>query len=131
MSDSNITGIINAIVGELRQIAKSESVIGTPVSIGDRTVVPITKLSVGFGAGGGEGSKPNAGSGFGGGGGGGAMIEPVAFLVMDKDKVHLLSIRKPGALDAILEAAPDLIDKLKDWSKKKEGGPTSGIAPAQ
>jgi uncharacterized spore protein YtfJ len=120
MASGGLVDVLQTIVGELRQIARSESIVGAPVTIGDRTIVPITKLSVGFGAGGAEGSRPDKGSGFGGGGGGGAMIEPVAFLVMDKDRVQLLTTRKHGVVEAVLDAAPDLITSIKNWSEKKK-----------
>ncbi|HWO56626.1 MAG TPA: spore germination protein GerW family protein [bacterium] len=123
MATGDLIGVIQSIVGELRQIARSESVVGAPVTVGDRTVVPITRLSVGFGAGGGEGSRPDKGTGFAGGGGGGAMIEPVAFLVLDKDRVQLLTTRKHGVVEAVLDAAPDLISSIKSWSEKKSTEP--------
>ncbi len=126
MASGNLVEVLQAIVGELKHIARSESVVGQPVTVGERTIVPITKLSVGFGAGGAEGSRPEKGSGVGGGGGGGAMIEPIAFLVIDKDRVQLLTTRKHGAVEAVLDAAPDLIASIKNWSEKKrptgEGG---------
>jgi uncharacterized spore protein YtfJ len=125
-AENNVVEVIQTIVGELRQIARSETIIGTPVTIGERTVVPITKLSVGFGAGGGAGSRQEKGSGYGGGGGGGAMIEPVAFLVLDKDRIQLLSTRKHGAVEAILEAAPDLLASIKSWSGGKKTATESG-----
>lgn len=128
MPSNNVSEVIQVIVGELRQIARSESIVGAPVTIGDRTIVPITKLSIGFGAGGGEGSRTDKGTGFGGGGGGGAMIEPVAFLVLDKDRIQLLTTRKHGAMEAILEATPDLLASIKNWSsdKKPAAGTSAG-----
>lgn len=120
MASGNLVEVLQAIVGELRQIARSESIVGAPVTIGDRTVVPITKLSVGFGAGGAEGARPDKGSGFGGGGGGGAMIEPVAFLVMDKDRVQLLTTKKQGVVEAVLEVAPNIISSIKSWSEQRQ-----------
>lgn len=119
MATGNLVDVLQTIVSELRQMARSESIVGTPVTIGERTVVPITKLSFGFGAGGAEGTRADKGSGFGGGGGGGAMIEPVAFLIMDKDRVQLLTTHKHGVVEAVLEAAPDLISSIRNWSEKK------------
>lgn len=123
MSSGNLVDVIQSIVGELRQIARSESIVGAPVTVGERTVVPITKLSVGFGAGGGEGSRPDKGTGFAGGGGGGVMVEPVAFLVLDKERVQLLTTRKHGVVEAVLDAAPELISSIKSWSEKKSAEP--------
>ncbi|MBI3872827.1 MAG: sporulation protein [candidate division Zixibacteria bacterium] len=121
MPENNVVLVLQAIVGELRAIARSETIVGAPVTVGERTVVPISKITVGFGAGGGEGSRSDKSAGFGGGGGGGAVIDPTAFLVMDKDRVHLLTIRRQGAVDAILEAAPDILETIKNWSAKKPG----------
>ena len=119
MATGNLVEVLQTVVGELRQMARSESIIGAPVTVGERTVLPITKLSFGFGAGGAEGTRTDKGTGFGGGGGGGAMIEPVAFLILDKDRVQLLTTRKHGVVEAVLEAAPDLISSIKSWSEKK------------
>jgi len=57
-------------------------------------VIPISKVSFGFGSAGGEGKRGEEG-GFGGGGGG-AKIEPVAFLVVSEDEVKLLPATGKG-----------------------------------
>ncbi len=80
---NNVVDILKGVVGELREISKSETIIGQPITVGNRTVIPVVKISVGFGAGGGQGEDEKKGSGFGGGGGGGARIEPAAFIIMD------------------------------------------------
>lgn len=129
MATGSLVDVLQTVVCELRQMARSESIIGAPVTIGDRTVLPITKLSFGFGAGGAEGTSTEKGSGFGGGGGGGAMIEPVAFLIIDKDRVQLLTTKKHGVVEAVLEAAPDLISSIKSWTDKKNQT-SSGSGPA-
>ena len=91
---NNVVEILKGVVGELKEMAQSESIIGDPITIGERTVIPIVKISVGFGAGGGQGEAEKAGTGFGGGGGGGAKIEPAAFIIMDKDGIQLLPAKK-------------------------------------
>ncbi len=116
-NENRVSEILKDIVGELKDIASSQTVIGEPITVGDKTVVPVVKISVGFGAGGGQGEYPEKGGGFGGGGGGAAKIEPSAFIIMDKDKISLLSA-KPGKLDALVEAVPGLIGKIKDIKSK-------------
>jgi uncharacterized spore protein YtfJ len=118
MAEGSVVAILQAIVSELRAMARSETIVGAPVSVGNRTVVPITKISVGFGAGGGEGTHEKA-TGFGGGGGGGVHIEPAAFLVIDGERIGVFPIQKKGAVDAILEAAPELIEAIKGWTGKR------------
>ncbi len=120
MADNKVSEILKDIVGELKEIARSQSVVGDPITVGGKTVVPVVKISVGFGAGGGQGEQSGKGSGFGGGGGGAARIEPSAFIIMDDKKISLLSA-KPGKLDALVEAIPDLFGKIKEFKGKISG----------
>lgn len=113
---NNVVDILKGVVGELREIAKSETVIGQPVSVGDKTVIPVVKVSVGFGAGGGQGEHQTSGAGFGGGGGGGARIEPVAFILLDDSGASLLPVSK-GKWEGLIDAIPGFAQKV---SKMKE-----------
>ena len=116
MADNNVVDILKGVVGELREISKSETIIGEPISVGNRTVIPVVTISVGFGAGGGQGEDKKAMAGFGGGGGGGAKIEPTAFIILDEDGVSLLPMAK-GKWDQVIDAIPGIakkITKLKD-----------------
>jgi len=114
---NNVTEILKAVVGELRDISRSETIIGEPVTIGSRTVIPIVKISVGFGAGGGQGEGNKIGEGFGGGGGGGARIEPAAFIIMDEDGVSLLPATK-GSWESLIDAIPGIAKKISKVTKK-------------
>jgi len=112
-----VTDILKGVVGELREVAKSETVIGDPITVGDRTVIPVMKISFGFAAGGGQGTDEKRGSGFGGGGGGGARVEPAAFIIIDRDEIRVLSAVK-GKWDALLEAIPEVAKKIQQAAKK-------------
>jgi uncharacterized spore protein YtfJ len=118
MAENNkVSEILKDIVGELKEIARTQTVVGEPITVRERTVIPVVKISVGFGAGGGQGEAPDKGGGFGGGGGGAAKIEPSAFIIMDDEKISLLSA-KPGKLDALVDAVPGLFGKIKDIRDK-------------
>lgn len=114
---NNVVDILKGVVGELREIAKSETIIGESVTIGDTTVIPVVKISVGFGAGGGQGEDDKARSGFGGGGGGGAKIEPAAFIIISPDGVQILPAGK-GKWDTIIDAIPGITKKLGKMADK-------------
>jgi uncharacterized spore protein YtfJ len=119
---NEVMEVITGIVGELRTIASAESVVGDPITIGGKTVVPVVKVTVGFGAGGGAGEKGRASGGFGAGGGGGCIVEPVAFIIMDETGISLLPA-KPGKIDALVEAIPNAISKLVNLrGKMKKSG---------
>ena len=51
---SSVETLIERVLGELHRIVQTETVIGTPVQAGDLTIIPVSKISFGFGAGGGR-----------------------------------------------------------------------------
>lgn len=114
---NNVVDVLKGVVGELKEMAKSETIVGEPITIGDKTVIPIIKISFGFGAGGGQGESGKTGTGFGGGGGGGAKIEPAAFIIMDENGIKLLSAGK-GKWDSVIEAIPGVASKIGEYAKK-------------
>lgn len=125
MADNNVVEILKGVVGELKEMARTQSIVGDPITVGDKTVIPIVKINVGFGAGGGQGEDDKKRAGFGGGGGGGASIEPAAFIIMDQDGIQLLPAKK-GSWEGLVDAIPGIakkISKLKDKfaSEKAEG----------
>lgn len=116
MADNNVVEILKSVVSELKDMARSETIIGKPVTIGDKTVIPVVKISVGFGAGGGQGENGKGGPSFGGGGGGGATIEPAAFIIIDDDGYQLLPAKR-GSWGDLIDAIPGFakkLSKLKD-----------------
>lgn len=114
---NNVVDILKGVVGELREIAKSETVIGEAVKVGNTTVIPVVKISVGFGAGGGQGEHNKAGTAFGGGGGGGVRIEPAGFIIIEDSGVRFLATGK-GKWDSIIEAVPGIARKVSEWKDK-------------
>jgi len=97
-------------------VARSETIIGKAVTVGDKTVIPVVKITFGFGAGGGQRDKDKTDE-YGGGGGGGAKIEPAAFIIMDDKGIRLLPAGK-GKWDTIIEAIPGFARKVSDWTDK-------------
>ncbi len=113
---NNVVEILKGVVGELKEVARSETIIGEPVTVGDKTVIPIVKISFGFGAGGGQRDSGKADQ-YGGGGGGGARIEPAAFIIMDADGVSLLPAGK-GKWDSLIDAIPGFANKMSKFAAK-------------
>lgn len=115
-----IEDMVRTMLNELREIVKTETVVGEPLVLGDVTIIPVSKISFGFGAGGGQGEKDDGNSGTGGGG----SVQPVAFIVIQKGKAQLLPIEdKSMSIADLLKYAPDVLEKIKafkDKRKKKE-----------
>jgi len=111
--------LMKEVVEQLEKLITTKTIVGEPITVAGKTVVPISKVSFGFGSGGGEGRRDEK-SGFGGAGAGGAKIEPVAFLVISEDEVKLLSATGKGIdIGKIVEAVPEVMDKIKSIRGKK------------
>jgi len=109
---------LSSIIGELKAIASTKTVIGEPLTLGDKMVVPVSRIMVGFGVGGGEGEEVKKRGGFAGGGGGGARIEPIGFILIDEDKISFLPT-KPGRFEGLIESIPAIVEKLKQSNRGK------------
>lgn len=112
-----IEDLVKTVLTELRAITKTKTVVGEPLKLGETTIVPVSKISLGFAAGGGMKDSEN---GKGEGTGGGATIEPVAFFVVRGDKVDLVTIKKEDVgLGKFIDLVPQIVEKVKDFKQKK------------
>jgi len=118
-----LESILKNVLTELREMVQTETVIGKPIHAGDSVVVPVSKVSVGFGGGGGtRGEKNREDKNNGTALGGGATIEPVAFIVITNGKAQLLSLTaKEGNFNwgKVVDLIPDLVAQVKDMTQKK------------
>lgn len=92
-----VTELLKDAVSGVKNMLDIESVIGNPIVSDGVTVIPITKMSVGFACAGGEieGKFPKINKELPAGGiGGGANIKPLGFLILESDRVKFLSIEQ-------------------------------------
>lgn len=121
--------LIDTLIKNVQQIAKTETIVGETLRVGTSTVIPVIRLNLGFGAGGGEGEgtdpKSGGGKGTGGGGGGGIKIEPAAFIVAKGDELSIMAAPgRRGALAEVFEHVPDLLEKVMAARKQAQAGPS-------
>lgn len=120
--------ILKDLIGELKSIARTETVVGAPITAGEFTMVPISRVSVGVGAGGGGGEdKTKTAAGEGGGGGGGIRITPVALVAVRGGQLTVHMLGRGASLGHTVEKMPELmersIEKLFEmWQSRKSGG---------
>ena len=105
---------------KVRALANAETIIGERIDLGNGlSVVPVSKVTLGFASGGTDFPSRTDRSLFGGGGGAGMSITPVAFLVVNGEKVSLLQISKDSdAASKALGLVPELFDKISGLIKK-------------
>ncbi|MDP6457157.1 MAG: spore germination protein GerW family protein [Candidatus Marinimicrobia bacterium] len=116
-----VSELIKNVMKELESVMQTKTVVGDPISAGDYTVIPVSKVSFGFGAGGGgsdEKKKGNTGEGVGGG----WSIEPLAFFVVGKEGARLYSLKQEESImGRLFDLAPKVADTVKDYMDKKGG----------
>lgn len=117
-----MSDIIKSSLDGIKSFTDMESAVGAPIQTPSGvTVIPVSKVSIGFATGGLDyGTKKFASpQNFGGGGGTGVSITPIAFLTVGKNaEVNLIPIsNSSNGIDralSIIERSPEIIEKIKD-----------------
>lgn len=121
-----INDIMGITMEKVRQMVDANTVIGEPIHTPEGvTVIPISKISVGFASGGSDfatknqpANKENA---FGGGAGAGLNIDPVGFLIIKSDSVRMLPVMpSPDPMSKVIDLMPDLVDKVTGLIDQKK-----------
>jgi uncharacterized spore protein YtfJ len=104
----SIDTIASVILEKLRSIAQTDTVIGKPILLDQVTLIPVSKVSVGFGLGSNTGKSEMAGSG------GGLSVEPIAFIVVSDGKAQLMSLtRERDVFGKAIDLVPEVLALLK------------------
>lgn len=141
MADNKVSEMLAGVSDSFKGMIDVNSVIGNPIVAGDGTmIVPISKVSFGFGGGGFEyDTKKNDvrmdGKNFSGGMGGGASVEAEAFLVINGGSVRLIPMEgDASAVSRIVDMMPVVIDKVNGFvanRREKKAAKKSGEENAQ
>ena len=123
---NSVSELMETTMTKIREMVDSNSVIGEPITTPDGvTLIPVSRVSLGFGSGGGDYGKSGQNN-FGGGGGAGVKIDPVAFLVIKDGTTRVMPVAVPpvSTVDRIVDMAPDIVDKIGKFFDKKDGDET-------
>ena len=116
-----LSDFTQSAMNSLRSLVDVNTIIGDPITTADGTVIiPVSKVSFGYGAGGADlpTQKPDL---FSGGTGGGVTIQPLAFLVVNGGRVELLQMQTAdNTADRIVNAVPGVLDKILAVVSKKD-----------
>lgn len=118
-----ISDLMTETMSKIKEMVDVNTIIGNPIVAADgTTVIPVSKVSFGFGAGGSEFASKHATSGsplaFGGGSGAGVTVSPVCFLVIGKDgSANILGINAQASdtVDRLVEMIPGAINKVSNF----------------
>ena len=117
---NNVEGLMGVSVEKIREMVDANTIVGTPITVGDGvTLIPISKVTYGFASGGSDLPSKSNKELFGGGAGAGIHITPVAFLTIKDGEINLLPVvSKPDSLDRLISMIPEAVDKLSKVKKE-------------
>lgn len=118
------------ITRETESIIDTKTLIGDPVTSAGKTVMPIIKVSAGFGNAAGERNGQAGKTGFAVGGYAGVNMEPLGFIVISKEDVRLLTVTGRHTFSRIVDMVPEVVSRVKEGmtevsEKKQESEETS------
>lgn len=110
----------------VKSVLQQDTVAGEPIVTPDGiTLVPISRISIGFGGGGVEfGAKKRKvdNKPYGGGNATGVKVEPIGFLVIKEGVVRMVNVTPPAntTIDRLIDMVPQVIDRVDAFLSKQE-----------
>lgn len=125
-NNDNINNLISTAMEKIKTIVDSSTVIGREVKTQDgTTIIPISKVSVGYVVGGGEYadlSSRRVASHYpmAGGSSGGMSLTPVGFLIINSEGVKFVNVENKSLYQTILNAFNSILSKMEQGEKENE-----------
>ena len=129
MKEHPINDLLNISLDSVIRMVDTSKIVGTPIDLGNnRFIIPISKVSFGFGAGGSEFANASPDKRktffnseiseeifpFGGGSGGGISINPSSFILVNNDEIKIVNSEGANSLvERILEVIKESISSKK------------------
>lgn len=120
-----IQNILVSTLSNLKNIVDVDNVIGSPITLADKTtIIPISKVSVGFVSGGGQYNATDVNKmpdyPFSGGSGSGYCISPLGFISVRAGEVKMINIDGKSGFDKLLETIPSVISSITEAKDDKK-----------
>ena len=115
----NVSDVLSASMSKVREMVDANTVVGSPITVSEGTTpTPTSKINFALASGGADMAAKLAGQSgtFGGGAGCGVKITPVAFVLVQGERVRVLPIDEPAntAIERMVEQLPMLVDKISE-----------------
>lgn len=127
MSEHPIQNLMAETMEKIKSMVDVNTIIGSPIHTPDgTTIIPVSKVTFGFGAGGSDFQSRNAKDSaplcFGGGGGAGVTVSPVCFLVVGSDgdaRILPLNAQAQTTADRLVEMIPGAVSKVSSFMESR------------
>ena len=120
--NSPLRDVMNSTMDKVREMVDANNIVGAPITTPDGvTLIPVSRLSFGFGCGGG-GDYGKQAPKFGGASTAGVKVEPVAFLVVKDGVTRVMPVALPavGTVDRVIDLVPQVMDRVESFIDKKK-----------
>ncbi|MBM4247666.1 MAG: hypothetical protein FJ148_28415 [Deltaproteobacteria bacterium] len=114
----DVAKLITALLSGMKEISVSETVVGAPIRSGSSTIIPVNKVTLGFGTGA-AGTRPAPAAHANGlestAVGGGLTVDPQAFIVVNGEgQAQLLSLKDSRGATVLraIELLPSVLSRL-------------------
>ena len=120
--NTRLEGMIETSLENLKKIVDVNTVVGEPIKTeSGTTVIPVSKVSLGYVSGGTDfATQKSTEKNFAGGGGSGVTVLPLGFLVIrENGNVEFLAAEAKGAsgpvgsIVELIEKSPTIVEKFK------------------
>lgn len=133
MNNHPIEVLMETAMNSIKEMVDVNTIIGDPIETKNgMVIIPISKVCFGFAAGGSEFKGETIDEykrkdkeeevqyrlPFGGGSGAGISINPVAFVIVQKDTIKVLPVEHVSTIDKLMDYVPDLIEKANSIIEK-------------
>ena len=120
-----IGNLMQTTMENVKNILKVDTVVGDPITTPDGIMlVPISRISVGFGGGGVEFTSEKIGGErpYGGGNATGVKVEPIGFLVIKDGVIRMINVTPPAntTIDRLIDLVPQVIDRVDNFIDKQK-----------
>ena len=124
MDNNPIGALMQNTMESVKNILKVDTVVGDPIYTPDGiTLVPISRVSVGFGGGGVEFAKKTGDPRpYGGANATGVKIDPIGFLVIKEGTVRMVNVTPPACntVDRLIDMVPQVMDRVDAFIAKQK-----------
>lgn len=114
-----VVRVLNNTAEKTKELLRENSIVGEKIESDGVTVIPVSKLSIGF-AGGGSDAVQDKKKSQPAGAGAKVSLAPVSFLVIKDGEVKLISATEPEK-EGIASVAAGLVSKAGDIFKSVKG----------
>ena len=126
MENNPIGELMQNTMENVKNILKVDTVVGDPIYTPDGIMlVPISRISVGFGGGGVDFNSKKAGERpYGGGNATGVKIDPIGFLIIKDGVVRMVNVTPPASntVDRVIDLVPQVMDRIDAFIDKHNEG---------